>query len=160
MAKIYENLRIIEHPNPILNTPSRPVNQITEDLKNLVSEMFKLMYENEGVGLSAPQVGILKKIFIMDSDGQRPFVFINPKILKSIGKLEPMQEGCLSFPGLFGQVVRTPEIVVRFLDLDGRKQKRRFSGLESQIIQHEIDHLLGSTFDKRLIDGSIVRYST
>jgi len=129
---------ILTEGDPVLNRHARPVKQINEKTRLLIDDMLETMYSSEGVGLAAPQVGVLKRLFVMDvDDGQGPLVFVNPEIVESDGKQEG-PEGCLSLPGLFGIVERPMKVTVRALDREGHAFEETFD--------HENDHLDGVLF--------------
>lgn len=145
-------LNILTDDNPILQTPCDPIplGEVTEDLRALATNMLETMYEAKGVGLAAPQVGVSKRILVMDCspDKGQPLVLINPEITYSKG-VTTFTEGCLSFPGVQYKTKRAAQVRVRFLDLEGKEVQAALTGLWSVCLQHEIDHLDGITFDKR-----------
>jgi peptide deformylase len=143
-------LRIVPYPHPALRYESRPVLQIDDKLRGIVREMFDLMYASNGVGLAANQVGIPLRFFILNlaaeaekADQER--VFINPEIVKKHSS-EENEEGCLSFPGLYGKVRRARKIRVHAYDLTGNEVQLEAEELLGRAIQHEIDHLDGKLF--------------
>jgi peptide deformylase len=117
----------------------------------MADEMFDLMYENHGIGLAAPQVGLSKRLLVIDvrEDGQPVYVMINPRIVKREGDV-PGEEGCLSFPDVFGEVKRAERIEVAYVDRDGEERILEAEGMFARVIQHEIDHLNGVLFIDRL----------
>jgi peptide deformylase len=134
---------IIKYPNPILRKKCEKVESLTPEVKKIIEDMIETMRKNCGVGLAAPQVGILKRIIVVEtSEGPRGFV--NPKIVKESKEKEAMEEGCLSFPGLFLKVKRTKEVEIETLDENGKRMK--VQGLSARVLQHEIDHLDGILF--------------
>lgn len=138
------NLRFNE--DEILRKKCRVVDDINDRIKILVEDMKETMYENNGVGLAAPQVGILKRIFVVDvMDGFGPRVFINPEILELDGE-QTDEEGCLSLPGRHKKVKRANKIRVKALNLEGEEFELEASELLSRAIQHEYDHLEGVLF--------------
>ena len=135
-------LEIKKYPDPILRKKAREVKEIGREEKELIKEMLETMYRNQGVGLAAPQVGVLKRIVVVD-DGEGPRVFINPKIVKKGGGKEVSEEGCLSVPGVFLRIKRWKEIEVEGLNENGEKVKVKARGLFARALQQEIDHLNG-----------------
>ena len=150
--------QIREQEDEILRKKSRDV--IIDDItsaknQSLIDDMLETMYHYKGVGLAAVQVGILKKIIVIDvEDGNGPYILINPNILKTKGSKE-CEEGCLSFPNEFGKVIRPTEVVVEFFDRKGKKQKLKAKDLLAQAICHEVDHLNGIVFTDIVIPGTL-----
>ncbi len=142
-------LEIKKFPAPILRKKCEGVKEVTEEIKNLGWDMVETMEENEGIGLAAPQVGELKRVIIVQME-KGPEVFINPKILKKTRETEIMEEGCLSFPGLFLKIKRAKGVEIEALDGAGEKVKIKAEGLPARIFQHEIDHLDGILFIDRI----------
>jgi peptide deformylase len=143
-------LRIVSYPHPALRYPSRPVTRIDDDLRSKVRAMFDLMYEARGIGLAANQVALPYRFFILNltadpeqKDQER--VIINPEIVKRHSSIED-EEGCLSFPGLYGKVRRAKKIKVQAFDLAGNSVELDAEDLFSRAIQHETDHLEGKLF--------------
>lgn len=137
---------ILTEGDPSLTKRSRPVKDFDDKLQALVDDMLETMYDSDGVGLAAPQVGVLRRLFVMDvDDGEGPQVFINPRILSREGDQEG-PEGCLSLPGLFGLVKRPMEVTVSALDRDGQPFEKSFHGLAARCVCHENDHLDGILF--------------
>jgi peptide deformylase len=154
-------LRIVTYPHPALRYPSRPVSRIDDALRATVREMFGRMYDAKGVGLAANQVGLPFRFFVLNlssdpeqKDQER--VFINPEIVKRHASIED-EEGCLSFPGLYGKVRRAKKIRVLAYDLEGREVDLEAEELMSRAIQHETDHLGGRLFIDNL--GPLARAS-
>jgi len=140
-------LDILVFPDPRLRTVAAPVEQVDDDLRRLIDDMFETMYAAPGIGLAATQVDVHKRLLVIDvsEDKSEQRVFINPQILASQGE-EEMQEGCLSVPGYY-ETVRRPEWVrVRALERDGEPFELEAEGLLAVCIQHEIDHLDGKVF--------------
>jgi peptide deformylase len=151
-------MQIVLYPHPALRFKSVPITQIDPELHNVVREMFDLMYASEGIGLAANQVGLPYRLFILNLTGKREekdqeHVFINPEIVKRKGTQEA-EEGCLSFPKMYGQVRRADEIVVEAFDLDGQGFELSVDDLASRAIQHETDHLDGVLFTDKLSEAS------
>ncbi len=148
MAKL--NLRIF--PDPVLKQKSRKVTMFDASIRKLAQNMLDTMYDNDGVGLAAPQVGVSKQMMVIDvnagddEEPRRPIVFINPEIIEAEGEMVG-QEGCLSFPGVFFEVKRARRIVVRYNNLAGKQLKLEAAdNLLCRAIQHEMDHLNGELF--------------
>ena len=128
-------LKIITYPDPTLRKKSEKVKEVDNEIKDLIKNMIKTMEKNQGIGLAAPQVGVLKRIIIALTDNG-PKAFINPKIIKKTKETEIMEEGCLSFPGLFLEIKRWKGVEIEALDGNGNKIKA--DGLLARILQHEI----------------------
>ena len=140
---------IIKLPNPILRQKSKEAKEVTQDMKELIEDMAETMKESQGVGLAAPQVGVLRRIIIVKTqDG--PQAFVNPKIIRKSKKKETEEEGCLSLPGIRLEIKRAKEVEVEALDKEGREIKIKVQDLTARIIQHEIDHLDGILFIDRI----------
>lgn len=137
----------------ILRKKSREVENVDEKIKELLEDMLETMHEYNGVGLAGPQVGILKRVIVIDLyDGKEPLKLVNPKIVKEKGEQE-VEEGCLSFPNEYAKVIRPKEITVSALNEKGEKIKIVGKDLLAQALAHEIDHLNGILFvDKMLPD--------
>ncbi len=152
-----DELTIITFPHPTLRSKAKPVKRVDKRLKSIVSRMFELMYEHRGVGLAATQVNLPLRMFVMNPAGKRDegaeMVFINP-IISSPKSNEVAEEGCLSLPGIHGNVVRSKSIHVNAFDLAGNEIDQAFSGFDARVIQHETDHLDGALFIDRLKDGA------
>ena len=139
----------------ILRKKSRAVEVVDEKIKELVDDMIETMHKYDGVGLAAPQVGVLKRVVVIDLyDDKGPYVMINPEIIKEKGEQE-VDEGCLSFPNQFAKVIRPAEVVVKALDRDGKEYKLKGKGLLAQAISHELDHLEGILFIDKIIPGTM-----
>lgn len=132
---------IKKYPDPVLRKKCEDFDKIGEEEKVLAKNMLETMYENNGVGLAAPQVGILRKIIAIDI-GQGPIVLFNPQIIKKFGRTKS-EEGCLSIPGVILKVKRAQKVEVEGLDQNSRKVKIETEGYLSYALQHEIDHLNG-----------------
>ncbi|WIV10800.1 peptide deformylase [Proteiniborus sp. MB09-C3] len=137
--------------DPILRKKSREVDVIDEKIKTLVQDMLDTMYKEEGVGLAAPQVGILKKVVVIDI-GEGPIALINPKIVQEEGEIIDM-EGCLSIPGKSGKVCRPEKVKVEYLDIGGNKNVIEGTALLARALCHEIDHLYGILYIDRVINS-------
>ncbi len=141
-------LEIKKYPHPILRKKCKKVEKIDFEIKKLVEDLIETMQKNQGIGLSAPQVGVLKRVIVIQTkDGARDF--INPQILKKSKRKETLEEGCLSFPGIYLKIKRPAEIEIAAQSLEGPIEEK-FSGLEARVLQHEIDHLDGILILDRL----------
>ncbi len=143
-------LRIVTYPHPALRYPSRPVTRIDDDLRATIRAMFTLMYEANGIGLAANQVGIPLRFFVLNltADVNQPdeeLVFINPEIIKRHSSTE-FEEGCLSLPGLYAKVRRARKVKVRAYDINANSVEIEADELLGRAIQHELDHLDGRLF--------------
>ena len=139
----------------ILKKKSREVDTIDEKIQTLIDDMIETMYKFNGVGLSAVQVGILKRVVVIDiDDGTGVKVLINPKITKTKGKQE-VEEGCLSFPNQYAKMIRPKEVTAEALDRNGKKITIKAKDLLAQAIAHECDHLDGIVFIDKMIPGTL-----
>jgi peptide deformylase len=157
-------LPIITLPDPLLRKPSAAVERVDDELRALAESMLETMYEAPGVGLAAVQVGVLRRLIVVDTAGKdeerRPLVLINPEILTLGAQMRLHEEGCLSIPDVRIEIERPASLKVRYVDRDGRPQLLDAEGLLSTAIQHEIDHLNGRLivdFLSRLKRDMIVR---
>ncbi len=158
-------LPILEVPDPRLKTVSEPVDEVTDDLRTLIADMFETMYDAPGIGLAAIQVGVPKRLLVIDlqepaphdhDHGEEcdhdhgvindPHVFINPEILETADEMRAYEEGCLSVPEQFADVDRPDWCVARWMDEDGNSHEERLEGLLATCLQHEMDHLEGILF--------------
>jgi len=130
--------------SPVLRTETTPVAEVTDDLRQLVEDMFETMHAAEGIGLAAPQVGRLERVAVVEIEKDR-LVLINPEIVAESGQ-DRGEEGCLSIPDIYGDVERAKRITVRAMGIDGAMLEREAEGLLARAIQHEIDHLHGKLF--------------
>lgn len=142
---------ILIHPDPRLKKLCDPVTAISPELGKLAEEMLETMYDAPGIGLAAPQIGITKRLIVLDcvkavDEAPRPIAMFNPMITWSSEELSTYEEGCLSIPEQYAEVQRPAEVRVTWLGLDGKMQEEQFSGLWATCIQHEIDHLNGKLF--------------
>ena len=140
---------IREFGDPVLNKVCLPVKEMTDRNKELISDMFETMYEANGVGLAAPQVGVLKRIFVIDTTGEDPLVFINPEITEASGS-QTGYEGCLSLPGKTGTVTRPEKVKAKAFDIDMKPFEIEAEGLLARAICHEYDHLEGHLYTEKL----------
>ena len=139
----------------ILRKTSREVEEVTDKIRELLDDMVETKHKYNGVGLAAPQVGILKRVIVIDLyDGEEPLQLVNPKIIKAKGKQE-VEEGCLSFPNEYAKMVRPKEVTVEALDRDGKKVIITGKDLLAQALAHEIDHLNGILFVDNMIPGTL-----
>jgi len=148
-------LPIVEVPDPRLRQISKPVERVDDDLRRLIDDMFETMYAAPGIGLAAIQVGVPKRVLVIDlqepeEEGGEPVrdprVFINPEILETSDHEVPYNEGCLSVPEMYAEVDRPDRIRARWLDRDGTQREEEISGLLAVCLQHEMDHLNGVLF--------------
>ncbi len=147
--------QIREEGDEILKKKSRVIENIDAKLQDLIDDMIETMHKFNGVGLAAVQVGILKRVVVIDLyDDKGPIVLINPEIKKEKGEQE-VEEGCLSFPNKFAKIIRPAEVVVEALDRDGNKIKIKAKELLAQAICHEVDHLNGEVFIDKIIPGTL-----
>jgi peptide deformylase len=143
--------KIVEYPNPVLEMECEMVTQFDKTLKKLIDDMFETMYEAEGVGLAAPQIGLAQQIAVVDvGDEKGKIVLVNP-VVKSKSGTQTGPEGCLSFPGLFGEVERAYEVTVEAQDVKGKKFTLKASDFLARALLHEIDHLHGVLFTSKVI---------
>ena len=149
------SLQLITYPHPTLRHSSKPIMRVDSHLKELVDEMFEIMYEFRGVGLAANQVNLPIRLFIANPSGNQEegpeLVFINPVISKAKGTAEA-EEGCLSLPGLNAHVKRNKSLHVNAYDMNGNEVNTDVDGFLARIIQHEVDHMDGVLFIDRLTD--------
>ena len=140
----------------ILSKRAREIEIIDDKIKELAQDMMDTMHKWDGLGLAAPQVGVLKRLIVIDlyDDNIPKFILINPVIISEKGKQE-LDEGCLSFPNQFGKVERPKEVVVEALDIEGNKVKLEAKDLLAQCLCHEIDHLNGIVFTERVKPGTL-----
>lgn len=164
-------LPLITYPDPILKQVSEPVDKVDDNLRKLMTNMLETMYSERGVGLAAVQVGVLKRVLVMDVEykieeeecggdhghghhhhqhyhlvNQKPLFLINPKIINCSSESSSYYEGCLSFPEVRADIIRPEKVVVEYLDYNGNPQVMKAEGLLATCVQHEIDHLNGITF--------------
>jgi peptide deformylase len=140
---------ILIHPDPRLKKLCDPITEITGELRQLAADMLETMYDAPGIGLAAPQVGVTKRLLVMDciKEGTpEPMVMFNPAVTWGSEDMTVYEEGCLSIPDQYADVKRPAEVQVRWTDLDGAEQERQFTGLWATCVQHEIDHLDGKLF--------------
>jgi peptide deformylase len=145
---------IIKLPDPVLKKVSKPVETITPEILKLMDDMLDTMYAAPGVGLAAVQVGVLKRLVVVDTARdeapKNPLYFVNPEIVWAAEELNEHEEGCLSIPEIFDKVKRPAQVRIRYRDREGAEREMQCDGLLATCIQHEIDHLNGVLFIDRL----------
>jgi peptide deformylase len=140
---------LTRYPEPVLRKVAEPVQAFDADLADTVGAMFELMYRSKGVGLAAPQVGLRKRLLVLDPSGDAqdpasaPLLLINPVVLELAGPVTTYEEGCLSFPGIFAEVRRPERCRIRAYTLQGEVFEAEYEGFTSRVVQHEYDHLEG-----------------
>ena len=146
-------LKIVAWPDPVLTTPAEPVTKFDDELKKLAEDMFETMYAAPGVGLAGTQVGISKRLFVMDcSNGKDPgsrYFMANPQIIVQEGKQDG-EEGCLSIPGIYSKVSRSMRVIARGHDLNGKEYEIEGIELEGRCLLHETDHCDGILYPNRV----------
>ncbi len=144
-------LQIVHWPDPVLLKGTMPVAKVDDEVREIAKEMARVMVELRGVGLAAPQVGLSRRMMLVCPSGEAggETVVINPEIVSREGS-DDLEEGCLSFPGVYGVVERAERAHVRYLDLDGNEQDLEVEGFFARIFQHEFDHLNGVVFVQRM----------
>jgi peptide deformylase len=145
-------LDLVYYGKDILSQVAEDVQDINDDLLETIDSMFGVMYREKGVGLAGPQVGLKKRIIVIDpgNDPRHKIALINPVILESSDTTEPYDEGCLSLPGLIAAVIRPSEILLRAVNSKGKNIEIEAGGIMARVIQHEIDHLNGILFIDRI----------
>ncbi len=148
-------LDIVLWPDPVLLDGTQPITEVDDELRHIVAEMRRVLFEERGVGLAAPQVGIPRRLMLVCPSGDPgdEVVVLNPEILAVEGE-EIGEEGCLSFPGIYGRVPRAVRLKVRYQDLDLRQRELELSGWVARIFQHELDHLNGEVFIDKMTPES------
>jgi len=145
--------------DPVLRQKAQEIKIINDEIKELSNNLMETMQAENGLGLAAPQVGISLQAIAIDTSEERdnPYVLLNPEITYSSKEMATMEEGCLSFPDIYGKIMRHEEITVEGLKIDGQYVKLHLKGIESRAIQHEFDHLQGVLFiDKMSASHKIV----
>ena len=142
--------KIVIEPDPIIRKESEPIEKVDNDLTKLLDDMLETMYAAPGIGLAAVQVGILKRLIVIDiskdKEKKNPLFLINPEIVSKSKNTSIYEEGCLSIPGQFAEIERPAECHLKYLDFDGKTKELKADGLLSTCIQHEVDHLNGILF--------------
>lgn len=147
-------LKLVLHPDPRLKMVCAPVETVDDEIRTLMDDMLETMYDAPGVGLAACQIGVLKRVLVMDcataeekaSSDHSPVFMANPELTEVSEELNDYEEGCLSIPDHLGVVTRPARVKVKYLDRDNTQQERMFGGLWATCVQHEIDHLNGKLF--------------
>ena len=143
-------MKLLEENDPFLNSPTSTVEDFST-VKDVIYEMVGIMIDNNGIGLSANQVGLDKSFFVMGSEDDGYLTIINPEIKTVSDEKISISEGCLSFPDLYIHIIRPKEIVTKFIDLEGHEQDNiKFDGMAARVFLHEYDHLQGITFNNRV----------
>ena len=142
---------IVLHPDARLKKKSVEVENITDALIKLAEDMMETMYDAPGIGLAAPQIGVLERLIVMDcakkeDEEPDPIIMVNPTIIASSEENSVYEEGCLSIPEHFAEITRPEFVQVEWIDLGGKQHSEEFNGLKSTCVQHEIDHLNGKLF--------------
>lgn len=140
--------RVRYDDDPVLRVKCKKVKEITPSIKKLINDMYDTMYDLNGVGLAAPQIGIVRRIVVVDDYDGNKFALINPQIISEVGE-QVSKEGCLSIPGYCGYVKRPAEIHVKALDDNGEEIEIKANGMLATILSHEIDHLDGILYKDR-----------
>ena len=146
---------VVQFPDPRLKLVSKPILEINDEIRELAADMIEVMYDEPGIGLAAPQVGVSLRLFVIDTDwsdeevGRNPLVVLNPEISEREGRVS-WDEGCLSVPDYNAVVERDAKLTLRGLDLEGKPIEERAEGLRAVCIQHEVDHLDGILFIDRI----------
>lgn len=146
---------VVQFPDPRLKLVSKPIVEISDEIRELAADMIEVMYDEPGIGLAAPQVGVNLRLFVIDTEwsdeevGRRPLVVLNPEISEREGRIS-WDEGCLSVPDYNAVVERDAKLTLRGIDLDGKPIEERAEGLRAVCIQHEVDHLDGILFIDRI----------
>lgn len=147
--------KIREDGDEILRKRSREVEDVNDKVRQILDDMVETMHKFEGVGLAAPQIGLLKRLIVIDLyDGNGPIKLVNPVIIKQKGEQE-VEEGCLSFPNIYGKLIRPAKVTVKALDENGKEVTINAKGLLAQALSHEIDHLEGILFVDKVIEGTL-----
>ncbi|MBB5515285.1 peptide deformylase [Rubricella aquisinus] len=153
--------KILIHPDARLRKTCDPVADVSDQLRALADDMLETMYEAPGIGLAAPQIGVLHRMFVMDcasrDEGQEPtpMVLLNPEIIAASDETNVYEEGCLSIPEQYAEVTRPKAVTMRWLGLDGEEHQADFDGIWATCAQHELDHLNGKLFIDHL--GAVKR---
>jgi len=142
---------ILIHPDPRLKKVAKPLEDSSDAIRALAKDMLETMYDAPGIGLAAPQIGILDRVIVLDcvkeeGDAPRPLVMINPQVIASSDEQNVYEEGCLSIPDQFAEVERPKEVTTTWMDENGVAHEETFDGLWATCVQHEIDHLEGKLF--------------
>ena len=154
-----ENCQITHYPADVLRQKARPVEKIDDDIRRLVERMTEIMLENKGIGLAAPQAGVSLRVFIISLEQKKDAVkvFINPTVTTS-GRLVVMEEGCLSVPGIYTKIKRYERATVTATGLDGSEFTEEAEGLYARCLQHEFDHIEGTTIADRMTSAARIKH--
>ena len=142
---------ILIHPDPRLKKVCAPVSDLSDKLRLLADDMLETMYAAPGIGLAAPQIGVLDRLIVLDCEkaegvAAKPLVMFNPEVIAASDETNVYDEGCLSIPDQYAEVTRPKEVEVQWVDRNGKVQRETFDGLWATCVQHEIDHLQGKLF--------------
>lgn len=149
-----EKRPILKIPHDALRQKALEISKVTKRTAVLVDDMIRIMKRANGVGLAAPQLGIMQRLIVVQPDDMRPTALINPRIIKAEGE-QLGQEGCLSIPGLYGDVLRSLYVEVEALDRKGREVVFELEGMPARVVQHEIDHLEGVLFTDKVLPETL-----
>ena len=142
--------KILTEPDPILRKKCEPLEKVDAETKKLMDDMLETMYAAPGIGLAAVQVGILKRLVVIDiskgEEEKKPIFLINPQIINQSKKTSVYEEGCLSLPGQFAEIERPAECTLKYIDYNGKEKELKADGLLATCVQHEVDHLNGILF--------------
>ena len=142
--------KILTEPDPILRKKCEPLEKVDAETKKLMDDMLETMYAAPGIGLAAVQVGILKRLVVIDisktEEKKQPIFLINPQIIRQSKKTSVYEEGCLSLPGQFAEIERPAECTLKYIDYNGKEKELKADGLLATCVQHEVDHLNGILF--------------
>ena len=140
--------RILTEPDPFLRKKSEAVDEVNDNMRQLMDDMLETMYDAPGIGLAAIQIGIPKRVIVMDisKEKKNPLYFVNPEIIWSSREDATYEEGCLSVPGQFAEIDRPDKCHIKYLDYNGNDKELKAEGLLATCIQHEMDHLQGILF--------------
>jgi peptide deformylase len=141
---------ILTIPEPVLRTKAKPIERVDAELRRLMDDMLETMYDAPGIGLAAPQIGIARRLIVMDpakdDTPKAPLIMVNPEILSRSEEMRTHDEGCLSIPDVTAEIVRPAKTRVAYIDREGKKQEAELEGIWSTLVQHEVDHLNGVLF--------------
>lgn len=147
-------LQIVKYPDPRLRAKNMRIDEFGDSLREFAKEMLVAMVEYDGIGLAAPQVGVNVRLMVFNPEGDPEkgpdYVLVNPRIVKSSNRHSVFEEGCISFPDIYAEVLRPERVTVEYQDLDGKKCKMQLNGLKARVFQHEYDHLQGVLFHDRM----------
>ena len=142
--------KILIEPDPILRKKCQPLEKVDDNVKKLMNDMLETMYNAPGIGLAAVQIGILKRVVVIDISKEKekkdPLFLVNPQILHKSNETSVYEEGCLSLPGHFAEIERPAQCVLKYIDFNGKENELKANGLLATCIQHEVDHLNGVLF--------------